>query len=569
MDRRDFLKRAAAVSGAVIVGSKSADVFGEAFDLQGKDSQLWRTLGDVFLPNVVEVETDDEVFTMKYDQGVFSSGDIVVKYRQKHNVVYTSINSETKNVKYVRMIWNQPLQPTVRILGDHWERGYGDLQWQGPDTRRIMPWYFVEYDGSRCHAMGVKTGCKAFCHWKRDTETMTLVLDVRNGTHGVRLGKRTLKMAELISMDGRTGESPFDFMKRFCKMLCDSPRLPKKPIYGINDWYFAYGDNSDKLILQTVDMMQDMIPDVGNLPFCVIDAGWACYAPGSNSAASWSDNFYTPNNKFPDMHRLASQIKAKRMRPGLWMRPLCAAHDTRESLRMMNKNGNGRSNILDPTIDENLAYLTKCFKAYRNWGYEMVKHDYSTCDIFGKWGFSMLSDGDMTYGNWSFNDRSVTNAEVVLRLYTHLRKAAGKIMLIGCNTVSHLSAGLFEIQRTGDDTSGREWSRTLKMGVNTIAFRMPQHNNFYVSDPDCVGLTKDVAWRLNKQWMELIANSGTALFISAQPEALGAEQRATIKQCFQIAATNAITGEPLDWMTNITPSKWKLRGAYREFDWKE
>ena len=58
MDRRDFLKRAAAVSGAVIVGSKSADVFGEAFDLQGKDSQLWRTLGDVFLPNVVEVETD-------------------------------------------------------------------------------------------------------------------------------------------------------------------------------------------------------------------------------------------------------------------------------------------------------------------------------------------------------------------------------------------------------------------------------------------------------------------------------------------------------------------------------
>ena len=175
----------------------------------------------------------------------------------------------------------------------------------------------------------------------------------------------------------------------------------------------------------------------------------------------------------------------------------------------------------------------------------------------------------MTYGNWSFNDRSVTNAEVVLRLYTHLRKAAGKIMLIGCNTVSHLSAGLFEIQRTGDDTSGREWSRTLKMGVNTIAFRMPQHNNFYVSDPDCVGLTKDVAWRLNKQWMELIANSGTALFISAQPEALGTEQRATIKQCFQIAATNTITGEPLDWMTNITPSKWKLRGAYREFDWKE
>ena len=31
----------------------------------------------------------------------------------------------------------------------------------------------------------------------------------------------------------------------FCKMMCALfPRLPKKPVYGINDWYFAYGNNS-------------------------------------------------------------------------------------------------------------------------------------------------------------------------------------------------------------------------------------------------------------------------------------------------------------------------------------
>ena len=569
MDRRDFLKRAALMSGAVVVGSRSADAFSDMSLLLAKQPKAWKSLTPVMLPNTITAETEDGTYDLVDDQGLHTCGDIVVHLRARENVLYTTLRSPSKPVKYITMTWNEPAPPSARILGDHWERGYGDLAWKGVAGERIMPWYYAEYDGSHCHAKGVKTGCRAFCRWHRSATQVKLVLDVRNGTRGVVLGSRTLKMADIIWMDSTAGQTPMAFLTRFCKMMCDSPRLPKAPIYGINDWYFAYGNNSDRLILQTVDMMQDAIPDTSNLPFCVIDAGWACYAPGSTSAASWSDNFYTPNHNFPDMHRLASQIKAKRMRPGLWMRPLCAAHDTKESLRMMNKNGNGRSNILDPTIDENLDYISRCFKTYRKWGYEMVKHDYSTFDIFGRWGFEMLREGDMTWGNWTFNNRKLTNAEVILNLYSHLRKAAGKILLIGCNTVSHLAAGLFEIQRTGDDTSGNEWARTLKMGVNTIAFRMPQHGTFYAADPDCVGLTTKVPWRLNKQWMELIAGSGTPLFISAQPEAMGPEQRQTIKECFRIAATNTVAGEPLDWLTNPTPAKWKLRGSIREFDWKE
>ena len=50
--------------------------------------------------------------------------------------------------------------------------------------------------------------------------------------------------------------------------------------------------------------------------------------------------------------------------------------------------------------------------------------------------------------------------------------------------LSHLAAGLVELQRTGDDTSGRDWARTKKMGVNTLAYRMPQNRAFYIDDPD-------------------------------------------------------------------------------------
>ena len=71
----------------------------------------------------------------------------------------------------------------------------------------------------------------------------------------------------------------------------------------------------------------------------------------------------------------------------------------------------------------------------------------------------------------------------------YARVAGDKIAIIGCNTVSHLTAGLFEVYRSGDDTSGREWERTVKMGVNTLAFRLPQHNKMYCVDGDCVGIT--------------------------------------------------------------------------------
>jgi alpha-galactosidase len=105
------------------------------------------------------------------------------------------------------------------------------------------------------------------------------------------------------------------------------------------------------------------------------------------------------------------------------------------------------------------------------------------------------------------------------------------------------------------------------MGVNTLGFRIVQNKTFYATDGDCVGLTNQVPWEKNKQWMHLLANSGTPLFISAQPDALGAEQKAYITQCFSAAAKEQPTGEPLDWLTNQWPAKWKLDGEVVDFNW--
>ena len=112
---------------------------------------------------------------------------------------------------------------------------------------------------------------------------------------------------------------------------------------------------------------------------------------------------------------------------------------------------------------------------------------------------------------------SRTTAEVIADLYQAIRTAAGDALVIGCNTVSHLSAGVFEICRVGDDTSGREWARTRKMGVNTLAFRGAQHGAFYVADPDCVGVTTAIPWAQNRQWLDLLAEAGPCCSSRSRP----------------------------------------------------
>ena len=105
------------------------------------------------------------------------------------------------------------------------------------------------------------------------------------------------------------------------------------------------------------------------------------------------------------------------------------------------------------------------------------------------------------------------------------------------------------------------------MGVNTLAFRGAQHAAFYVADPDCVGVTTAIPWTLNRQWLDLLARSGTMLFLSIAPEALGDDQRRDLRAALDQAARPQPLAEPLDWQQSSWPRTWKLDGADVTFDW--
>jgi alpha-galactosidase len=202
-----------------------------------------------------------------------------------------------------------------------------------------------------------------------------------------------------------------------------------------------------------------------------------------------------------------------------------------------------------------LQIVTDKVRHIRSWGFDLLKHDFTTYDLLGQWGFEM--GPRPTLPGWSFHNQSKTNAEIILDLYKAIRAAAGDEMLIlSCNVVGHLGAGIFDIQRTGDDTSGKIWERTRRMGVNTLAFRLPQHESFFTLDADCVAITAAIPWQLTRQWLDVVARSKTALFISAATEATGDEQKKAIAEAFAVVTSAQASSVPQDWFRDTTPESW-------------
>ena len=489
--------------------------------------------------------------------------DIVVHAEPDHARLPLFVSAPVTRLTHLQVRWKAKVSEELIILGDQWERSYGDLGWRTMVPDRVLPWYFQTYDKRSLHGYGVKTAAGALCFWQIDPDGVSLWLNVSNGGEGVALGGRRLLAATVVTRRGEPGENSMFAARAFCRRMCDTARVAAAPLYSSNDWYYAYGKNSADGILRDADMVASCAPRYGPRPFTIIDDGWQ------------------RKETFPDMRALAAQIRTRNVRPGIWIRPLQAAKDApQHSLLPAQRYGERKDRYgdcaYDPTTEYGLQSAVMKVKQAVDWGYELVKHDFSTYELLGRWGSEM--GAYPTTQGWHFQDQSRTTAEIILDFYQVLRKAAGQTtLLIGCNTVGHLSAGVFDVQRTGDDVSGKDWERTRRMGVNTLAFRLPQNGSFFMQDADCVPITQAVAWSQTRQWLDLVTRSGTTLLISAEPAAVKAEQRSSITEAFASAASGDMQGEPEDPFASTTPNRWRFtRGmqpeaaaAEQQYDWCE
>lgn len=493
--------------------------------------------------NVTAYAGIDSPRTLQHHGDTWTAGDVSTRTTVESNTLNIQLTSPTLALTHLKLRWRGTLSGELKILGDQWERSYGDLEWRGLVPDRVMPWYFAIHAKDETHCYGVKTGARSLVFWQADAEGISLWLDIRNGGNGVQLGSRTLEAAEIVLRKGSSGEQPGRAIHSFCKIMCTKNSVrPMPPIFGSNDWYYAYGKNNASQIERDADLVASVSPTGALRPFTIIDDGWR-----------------NPTT-FPNMPALAASIRRRGVRPGIWVRPLQAPANTNQSLllpaaRYGRRNDRMRDLAFDPTIPEAAELALAKIKEVVDWSYELVKHDFSTYELFGQWGSEM--GGSPTIAGWNLNDRSKTNAEIVNDFYAAIRKTAGeRTCIIGCNTIGHLAAGIFDANRTGDDVSGKNWSRTQHMGVNTLAFRLPQNRSFFVNDPDCVPITHAIDWTLTRSWLDVVARSGTALIISPEHGMIGAEQRAALREAFHQAANPAIFSEATDWLHNTAPEDW-------------
>lgn len=478
-------------------------------------------------------------------------------------VVETVINNDTldlyvtaKNdkVKFIELEWCFDSDEDLYVLGDVWERSYGELEFKKLcDNDRYMPWYFIATDKTKCFCFGVKTQPNAFISFSYTSDGIKALIDCRNGGCGVELNGRKLHIATFVYKKYDSADV-YANLHDYCKTLCDNPTLPTERVYGGNNWYYAYGKSSYGEIISDTKLQAELAKEIENKPFEVIDDCWeinSCEGP------------WIPNEKFGDMKKLADEIREIGARPGIWVR-LLHNRDTSitDEMRILR---NGKREYLDPTHPEVKTYIKSDIERIKSWGYELLKHDFTTFDLFGSWGKD-LNETITIIDDWHFYDRTKTNAEIVLDLYRLIKKAAGDMYIIGCNTVSHLCAGLVQINRTGEDTSGREWARTKKMGVNTLAFRLAQNEAFYMCDADCVGILDDnIPWEKNKQWLHLLSYSNTPLFVSCADK-LTDEQKKDLTQAYRVYQ-DIHTIKPIDIFENLTPSKWEIDNKIIEYHW--
>ena len=464
------------------------------------------------------------------------------------------VRSEGGNLTHLHLRWVGKGSEPLLCLGDAWERSYGDLEWRGTVPERVMPWYFMTSSGDRVDGYGVETQPAGFCFWQRDSDGITLSIDLRNGGGATEFGSRELQACAVVTRPGVPGEGIAHAGREFCKLMCPTPRLPKEPVFGSNDWNYAYGKNTAAGILRDADLIASLAPAGNARPLVVIDDGWQ--DPG----------------RFPSMPGLAEQIRERRLRPGLWIRPLRADRSASEALLLpdvrFGRNAPHNNLAFDPTIPEALEAALKSVRTAVGWGYGFIKHDFTTYELLGRWGFDMRVD--ISSPGWHFHDRTRTNAEIIRDLYSSMRSAAGEsTTILGCNTVSHLAAGIFESQRIADDTSGHDWERTRRYGVNGLAQRIAQHRTFYHVDPDCVAVTPNVPWRYTSQWMDVVARSGTSLFLSPEPSAVTDEVKSAMRDAMLLVVDGS-TGNPVDPTTSRTPAEWHFTSpapVEKSYDW--
>jgi alpha-galactosidase len=291
------------------------------------------------------------------------------------------------------------------------------------------------------------------------------------------------------------------------------------------------------------------------------------------------------NARFPSsLDRLASDVGAEGMRPGIWLAPFLAAPDSEVARRHPNWIaravgpgdeplrswwnegwGGGEEGLmysLDTSHPEVLAHLEQLARDLVEAGFSYLKLDFA---------FAAAVDG-----RWY--DPAMTPAQRVRAGFDAIRRGAGEeTFLLGCGVPLANVVGVVDANRIGADV-GLQWEPDASQGVidgyldvepatrsafaATLA-RSFMHRQLWINDPDCLML-RDSDTNLSpaavETWSRCVGLSGGLVMISDDLNRLGSEARARLGEIVTLGRASddeAIEGRPpvcLDLMEHPVPT---------------
>lgn len=454
--------------------------------------------------------------------------DYVVGTNSAKVIVYPSGSP----VKYLKLRFRGDFSSVTGVMGDKFERSgvLMPLEWRLILAENRMPWFFYVKSNDYTACYGVKTGADCFAYWFLDPQGITLFLNLTCDSRGTDL-KEPLLACEVVELFGEKGEDTYFVASKFASIMCDKPVLPKTPVFGVNNWYWAYGNISKDIVLSEANYLKELVDGVKNKPCLVIDDGWQYNRPDMPCGVGGP---WEANKLFTDMGELADKITEKGINAGLWFRPLLTTEKTGTGTVLKEEFTPGFGGyILDPSHPEVIEKVYNDAKKIRDWGYSIIKHDFTSIDATGNWNHA-FSETPMVQPDRKFFDNTKTTATILKNLYKTIQQGVGDADVIGCNVYGHLSAGIHSMQRVGGDTSGKAFEITRSQGINSM-MRLPTNNKFYLIDPDCAAFTKKVDFETNLNFLEMCALTDCTTIASVTPGILSDEQIKRVNKVFKIA----------------------------------
>lgn len=324
-----------------------------------------------------------------------------------------------------------------------------------------------------------------------DDETLSIIGSV--DLFGTELASgESIELEEMVILGNK---SLWTMLENYADLIKQSNEVEFNEFEGIGwcSWYHYFTDITFDELSKNVKLLAE-IRDREKIDYRLVqlDDGY------EKEIGDW----LTTNSKFPDLKEIASEIRGKGFKAGLWIAPFSAS----ESSRLFNehkdwfvKNSDGNPRVayrnwnkqifaLDTTNPEVLLHLERLIKTIRSYGFDYLKIDF-------------LFAGAIPGGR--FNE-FLTPVEAYRSGMQTIRAAAGDdCFILGCGAPLLPSVGYVDGMRIGSDTAP-EWNgETMDIGVPSARFslrnaytRSFMHRRLWLNDPDTIvlrncGLTEE------------------------------------------------------------------------------